>query len=98
MTTITSASAAAARAASAKQSPPDGQRLAPGHSRADTLTAAHADGDGSTGQLGTVAGGAVLGPRRELGELGGAGPLGQAVERELLVAPLAISRSRCRHT
>ena len=36
------------RAASAKQMPPLGQRAAPGHSCADTLTALHARSDGST--------------------------------------------------
>ena len=39
MTTTTSASAAAWRARSAKQTPPCGHRLTPGHSREETLTA-----------------------------------------------------------
>ena len=47
LTTTTSAWAARSRAASAKQTAPDGQRAAPGQSRAPTLTWAQAAGLGS---------------------------------------------------
>ena len=47
LTTTTDASAAARRACSAKHTSPLGQRAAPGHSLDETLTAAHAVGDGS---------------------------------------------------
>ena len=47
LTTTTSASEAARRARSVKQSSPFGHFDAPGHSRGPTLTAAHARGEGS---------------------------------------------------
>ena len=73
-TTTTSAAAARSRACSAKQIVPDGQRKAPGHSRADTDSAAQARGWGSKSSSARSPVADVVGPGDEPAELAAQAP------------------------
>ena len=100
----TSASAARWRAASAKQTEPDGQRPAPGQSRAPTLTWAQALGLGShaSSARSPVSALAAQSTRRRISRprgprsAGGPEPLAPGPSRTSCWSPPATSATRCR--
>ena len=97
LTTMTSAAAARARAASAKQASPSGQRSLPGHSSLPTLTARHAASDGA--QSSSAASPVSVDATHVAIRVSSSRVVADRPSSSSWPTPSAcISRSRCRHT